>query len=874
VSVCFEIVRAFGAAVLATCVVLVSATAAWAADVTPPVTTDDVPEAYRTSTVTVTLSAADEAGGSGVAHTYYTVGASPATPTTLSTTYDPLTKPVLTNGQRISYFSVDAAGNAETVKTSRAVVVGAATSSYSSAIAGTTGTGPQSVAVADVTGDGRPDIVTANMNADNVTVIARNGAGTGWETRAIAGSTGSVPYSVAVADVTGDGQPDIVTANYSGNNATVIARNGAGTGWDAPTSAGATGTTPRSVAVGDVTGDGRLDIVTANSASNDVTVIARNSAGTGWDSPAIAGTTGSNPRGLAISDVTGDGRPDIVTANFLGGNLSVIARNGAGTGWDASAIAGSTGSGPSSLVARDVTGDGRPDLVTSNTGADNVTVLPRNGTGTGWSSTVVVGPVASIPLALAVTDVTGDGRPDIITASGTGNTVSILPRNNTGTAWNASAVVGSTGTNPFALAVRDVNGDGHPDLVTANNGGGNVSVLTANFDGTAPVTTDDVDVAWRPHVGSIPVTLSATDAGGSGVSKTYYMTGVSPATPTTSSAVYNASAKPTLNEGERISYFSVDVAGNAETVKTSGAALSVGHSVILPATGVSATGATLHAAVASSVPEAQFLYRKAGVSTWIAAPKQAVAPGGAVDATVSGLDAATVYYAKLRLYPLVDGQYEYSATTSFTTAADGLNAGDVVVSPAADVTTTGATLSATVDTHGSPVSGVVEWGTAAGDYTRSSALYASGPSGARVLSRSLPTQFAPGTTYHYRFTVTNAGGTFTTADQTFTTAGAAAPDVTIGAVNPLMATTAQINVVVDAHGAAVTSTLVELGTTTDYTKAPAPLLSGELVSGGRAYTRPFNNLKTGVTYHYKVTVTTTAGTYESTDQTFTTAGRG
>ena len=295
---------------------------------------------------------------------------------------------------------------------------------------------------------------------------------------------------------------------------------------------------------------------------------------------------------------------------------------------------------------------------------------------------------------------------------------------------------------------------------------------------------------------------------------------------------------------------------------------------ILPATGVSATGATLHAAVASSVPEAQFLYRKAGVSTWTAAAKQAVAPGGTVDAAVSGLDGASVYYAKLRLYPLVDGQYEYSATTSFTTPAGGLTADDVTVNPVGDLTTTGATLSATVDTHGSPVSGVVEWGASAGDYPRSSALYASGPSGARVLSRSLPTQFAPGTTYHYRFTVTNAGGTFTTADRTFTTAGVPAPDVTIGAVSPLMATAAQINVVVDAHGAAVTSTLVQLGTTTDYTKAPAPLLSGDPVSGGRAYSRPFNNLKTGVTYHYKVTVTTTAGTYESTDQTFTTTGRG
>ena len=292
---------------------------------------------------------------------------------------------------------------------------------------------------------------------------------------------------------------------------------------------------------------------------------------------------------------------------------------------------------------------------------------------------------------------------------------------------------------------------------------------------------------------------------------------------------------------------------------------------ILPATGVSATGATLHATVVPSVSQAQFLYRKAGESAWTAAAKQTVAPGGgSVDTTVGGLDPATVYYAKLRPYPLVNGQYEYSPTTSFTTTAGGLVAGDVVVNPPADLTTTGATLGATVDTHGPPVSGVVEWGTTAGDYTRSAALYASGSSSARVLSRSLPTQFAPGTTYHYRIAVTNAGGTYTTPDQTFTTVASGAPAVTLGAVDPLTATTATINAVVDAHGAAVTSTLVQLGTTTAYTKAPAPLLSGALVPGGRAYTRPFANLKPGTTYHYKVTVTTTAGTYEGTDQTFTT----
>jgi len=296
------------------------------------------------------------------------------------------------------------------------------------------------------------------------------------------------------------------------------------------------------------------------------------------------------------------------------------------------------------------------------------------------------------------------------------------------------------------------------------------------------------------------------------------------------------------------------------------------RSVLAPTTGVSATGATVHARVFAGATAVQFLYRKSGTSTWAVTPKETVVGGGPVQATLAGLDPRSSYAVKLRPYPTVDGTYDYSAPASFTTAPLGPAAEDVTVDPATDLTPTGATLGVTVDTHGSPVSGVVEWGTAEGDYPRSAALYATGPAAARVLSRSLPTQLAPGTTYHYRVTVTNAAGSFTTADQTFATAASPAPDVTIGDVDPLTSTAATINAVVDTHGQPVTSTLVRLGTTTDYAKAPGVLLPGAATTGGRAYTRPFANLRPGTTYHYAVTVTTPAGTFQSPDRTFTTAG--
>jgi hypothetical protein len=113
----------------------------------------------------------------------------------------------------------------------------------------------------------------------------------------------------------------------------------------------------------------------------------------------------------------------------------------------------------------------------------------------------------------------------------------------------------------------------HTFTVAAVDGQGNVDATPETYtwtaDGVAPSTFDNVDpTPW--HRARVPVTLTASDAD-SGVAKTYYTTGTAPALPTTASAVYDPAAKPTLGDGERIRYFSVDVAGNEESPLTSAA---------------------------------------------------------------------------------------------------------------------------------------------------------------------------------------------------------------------------------------------------------------------------------------------------------------
>ena len=152
-----------------------------------------------------------------------------------------------------------------------------------------------------------------------------------------------------------------------------------------------------------------------------------------------------------------------------------------------------------SLAVADFNGDGNLDLVTANVG-NNVSVLLGNGNGTfGTATSFSIGaaPVVSYPEEVAVGDFNGDGKPDLVTANPGSNNVSVLLGNGGG-AFGA-AMNFSVGRYPFSVAVGDFNGDGKLDLVTANANGNNVSVLLGNGNGTFGAAANfsvGVNPAW------------------------------------------------------------------------------------------------------------------------------------------------------------------------------------------------------------------------------------------------------------------------------------------------------------------------------------------------------------------------------------------
>jgi len=399
---------------------------------------------------------------------------------------------------------------------------------------GSGGTEPFSVAVTDVNGDGKPELIVANLYAcpppfcltGTVDVLMGNGDGT-FQTAVSYDSGGAQALSVAVADVNGDGKPDLVVANHCISvgdcpTGTVGVLLGNGDGTLQPVviyGAGAYG--PFSVAVADVNGDGKSDLLVANmlcvsAGTGCVGVLLGN--GDGTFQPAIL--YGSGPEygySLAVADVNADGKLDLLVGSTCMSSpynctdlAGVLLGNGDGT-FQTVVTYNSGEVYQSSVAVADVNRDGKPDLLVANVDSSMAGVLLGNGDGT-FQSVVTYGSGGLYAISVAAADANGDLNPDLLVTnlsdqSGRQGSVSVLLGNGDGT-LQLAVPFSSGGSTAESLAVGDVNGDGRPDLLVAN-GSGSVGVLLNNTV-VQSTTSTSLTSSQNPSVHGQPITFTAT----------------------------------------------------------------------------------------------------------------------------------------------------------------------------------------------------------------------------------------------------------------------------------------------------------------------------------------------------------------------------
>ncbi len=345
------------------------------------------------------------------------------------------------------------------------------------------GQGPRWISVVDVNHDGNPDILVSNADTGTISVLLGDGNGQFIASPGSPFAAGHEPNDIAVADMNGDGHPDLVIPNHQAPTITILLGDGKGSFHQAPGSPVDVHSHPHphGVAVADFDGDGTLDVATDSWGENKIELLLGDGKG-GLRTPGRYFPTGHRPyERLRSADFNHDGHPDIVTTNLDDDTVSILLGDGKGGFSPAPGSPFPAGAKPWQVFIGDLNGDGNADLAVipyqrdiANEPQSAVTVLLGNGRGAFRSMAGSPLPLGACrgPNSITAGELRRGQRVIAVSCAQSRNLM--LYELGTNGRFNTTPIPARGGWGSVALAA--LTKDGRSALITANHEDGSITI--------------------------------------------------------------------------------------------------------------------------------------------------------------------------------------------------------------------------------------------------------------------------------------------------------------------------------------------------------------------------------------------------------------